>query len=241
MRQSLLWFVLLLPMANAWAGKVEEVETRIPRGPVDTYIGEEFRADVTRSMQAAQRGDDPAAWASLKSALAFCDGYTSTPQARVFSVHNDAEAQEYRDAAPGETTTFVDHACPAAYKAAAFLAVKGNDADAAFKYLDQAEALAPHWAEPLAERAYLVGKLGDRAASLQIYQRAMALAEKYPSSAYLKPMLLRGMGFALIELDRLDEAEQAFNQSLQLEPGNALARNELRYIEQLRFSRAKSN
>lgn len=240
MRQLTLCFALLLPAVSCWAGKTEEVESYIPRGPADAYIGEEYRAEVTRSMLAAQKGDIRGAWAALRAPLAFCDQQKSTDKLRVYSVNNDAEAKEYRDAEPGVTTTFVDQACPAAYKAAAFLAVGGNDADAAFAYLDRAEALSPHWAEPLAERAYLVGKLGDRAKSLQIYQDAMVLAEKYPSSAYLKPLILRGIGFALIELDRLDEAEQAFNQSLQLEPGNELARNELRYIEQLRFAKAKA-
>lgn len=240
MRQLTLCFALLLPAVSCWAGKVKEVDVTLTRGPVDAYIGEEHRATVSRAMQAAQRGDNEAAWALLKAPLAFCDQHKSTDKARVFSVTNDAEAKEYRDAAPGVTTTFIDQACPAAYKGAAFLAVRANDADAAFGYLDRAEALSPHWAAPMAERAYLVGKLGDRAKSLRIYQEALAVAEKYDSSAYMKPLILRGIGFSLIELDRLDEAEQAFNQSLQLEPGNELAQNELRYIEQLRFAKAKA-
>jgi len=241
MRQLTLCFALWLPAASCWADKIEGVASHMLRGPADAYIGEQYRAEVTRSMLAARKGDTRAAWAALQAPLAFCDQQKSTDQLRVYSVNNDAEAKEYRDAEPGVTTTFVDQACPAAYKAAAFLAVGANDADAAFAYLDREQALLPHWAEPLAERAYLVGKLGDRAKSLLIYQEAMALAEKYPSSAYLKPLILRGIGFALIELDRLDEAEQAFNDSLKLEPGNDLANNELRYIEQLRWAKAKSS
>lgn len=49
-----------------------------------------------------------------------------------------------------------------------------------------------------------------------------------------KARMLRGRGFALIELKRLDEAESTFRDSLKAEPGNALAFNELRYIAQLR-------
>lgn len=239
MRQLTLFVALLLPMATCLAGKLREVESQVTRAPADAYIGEEFRADVSRAVAVALKGDDAAAWALLKNALAFCDQQQSTPQKRVFSVHNEAEAQEYRDAAPDVMTTFVDQACPAAYKAAAFMAVRNQDADAAFGYLDRAQALAPHWAEPLAERAYLVGKLGDRARSLQLYREALALAERYPSSAYLKPLVWRGIGFALIELGQLDEAQQAFETSLQFEPGNELAQNELRYIEQVRYGRAK--
>lgn len=46
--------------------------------------------------------------------------------------------------------------------------------------------------------------------------------------------LLRNLGYALTELKRLDEAQQAYEDSLQLDPGNALALNELRYLAQLR-------
>jgi tetratricopeptide (TPR) repeat protein len=44
----------------------------------------------------------------------------------------------------------------------------------------------------------------------------------------------RGMGFALIELDQLDEAERQFNESLVLEPGNGAALYELNYIKEVR-------
>jgi Flp pilus assembly protein TadD len=44
----------------------------------------------------------------------------------------------------------------------------------------------------------------------------------------------RGMGFALIELERLDDAEKALNTSLKLDPNNASTKGELAYIEQLR-------
>jgi tetratricopeptide (TPR) repeat protein len=46
--------------------------------------------------------------------------------------------------------------------------------------------------------------------------------------------LLRGRGFALIELGRLDEAETMYQESLKLEPNNAIAKQELEYIAKLR-------
>ena len=67
-----------------------------------------------------------------------------------------------------------------------------------------------------------------------------ATREKYPSSAYLKPLVLRGIGFALTELDRLDEAQLAFEASLEVEPSSELAKNELIYIEQVRARKAAS-
>jgi len=50
---------------------------------------------------------------------------------------------------------------------------------------------------------------------------------------------LRGMGFCLIELGRLDDAEAKFNESLKIVPNNPAALNELKYIQQLRANLAK--
>ena len=49
-----------------------------------------------------------------------------------------------------------------------------------------------------------------------------------------KAMLLRGRGFALTELNRLDEAESSYRDSLVDEPGNPRALHELNYIAHLR-------
>jgi len=242
MHRVFAFWLLLLGVPPCFAGDIKEVDTYVSGVTPDAYIGEEFRVDVTRAILAAQRGNDRAAWGALSSVLAFCDEQRGSDEKPVFSVTNDAEAKEYLgEARPHARPRFIDHACPAAYKTAAFLSVRAKESNAAFDYLDRAQKLAPHWAEPLAERAYLIGSLGDRAASLEMYQRSLTLVEKYPSSTYLKPLVLRGIGFALIELDRLDEAQLAFEASLEVEPRNELAKNELIYIEQIRERKAASN
>jgi len=45
---------------------------------------------------------------------------------------------------------------------------------------------------------------------------------------------LRNKGIILIDLNRIDEAEAALNESIRLEPNNPGARRELQYIQQLR-------
>lgn len=49
-----------------------------------------------------------------------------------------------------------------------------------------------------------------------------------------KARSLRSRGFALVELGKLDDAEEAYRNSLRLEPDNALAREEMGYIGRLR-------
>jgi tetratricopeptide (TPR) repeat protein len=53
-------------------------------------------------------------------------------------------------------------------------------------------------------------------------------------SAMDRARFLRNRGYALTGLKRLDEAEQAYNDSLKYDPANPLAPNELKYIAQLR-------
>lgn len=45
---------------------------------------------------------------------------------------------------------------------------------------------------------------------------------------------MRGAAVALIDLKRLDEAEEMLKKSLELVPDNEAAQHELRYIEDLR-------
>jgi tetratricopeptide (TPR) repeat protein len=50
----------------------------------------------------------------------------------------------------------------------------------------------------------------------------------------IRAHLYRGRGYALGELNQLDDAEAAYKESLNLEPGNPTAENELRYIAGLK-------
>lgn len=56
-----------------------------------------------------------------------------------------------------------------------------------------------------------------------------------------KARFYRARGFALTELNRLDEAEAAYKESLNLEPGNQLATRELNYIHGLKMGGARAS
>lgn len=70
--------------------------------------------------------------------------------------------------------------------------------------------------------------------ALDVYRKGLDLARRFPSSNALEPIALRGIGFSLIEIGRLDEAEGALRESLDLDPGNPMALSELEYIDHLR-------
>lgn len=83
--------------------------------------------------------------------------------------------------------------------------------------------------------AYLKERNWDKA--LETYLAAEKIADAAPDETSKKRQLAvarRGMGYALIELKRLDEAEARYNQSLETDPGSPLARSQLEYIRRLR-------
>jgi tetratricopeptide (TPR) repeat protein len=67
--------------------------------------------------------------------------------------------------------------------------------------------------------------------SLANYDRGLSF-ERVPANQ--RAVMLRGRGFALIELGRLAEAETAYRDSLTLDPNNQIAARELGYIQRLR-------
>ncbi|MFI4975608.1 MAG: tetratricopeptide repeat protein [Caulobacterales bacterium] len=67
--------------------------------------------------------------------------------------------------------------------------------------------------------------------ALADYDGGLALQGVAPRD---RARLLRGRGYALTELKRYDEAEDAYRQSLALEPGNSRAESELQYIARVK-------
>lgn len=80
----------------------------------------------------------------------------------------------------------------------------------------------------------LVGERGTALADLKKFDQAVASYDAWLASGtgtdLQRARILRARGFSLIELNRLDEAEQNYLDSLKLEPCHAGARNELAYI-----------
>lgn len=83
--------------------------------------------------------------------------------------------------------------------------------------------------------------LSEKGAALIVLRRFADALVVYSGGAALPGMakldharFLRGEGFCLTELHRLDEAEAAYRESLKLEPGHGGAQHELAYIAGIR-------
>ena len=98
--------------------------------------------------------------------------------------------------------------------------------------LAKAIAMAPYSPEPLTEQGFALNQMGRHDEALVNYRKALDLSNAFGAARYAKALSLRGIGFTLVELNHLAAAREAYEQSLQVEPGNAIALQELDYIRQ---------
>lgn len=104
----------------------------------------------------------------------------------------------------------------------------------ASKALDHGLTLQP-------DNPYLVSEKGMVLVVRRQFPEALALYDDWfsrqmedPPGTPNRARLLRARGFVLIELKRLDEAEAAYTEALEIEPDHKGARQELAYIQELR-------
>lgn len=104
--------------------------------------------------------------------------------------------------------------------------------------LEKALALSPMDSQYKNELAFTYQRSGDWNRMLVLYREAEGVAEisgtTPEASAELKCVALRGQGYALVELHRLDEATRAYQGCLKLVPGEPKSLGELGYIQNLR-------
>jgi tetratricopeptide (TPR) repeat protein len=119
-----------------------------------------------------------------------------------------------------------------AYFKLAYIAVERNNFEDALRYLDKAIVLEPDHPGLLCEKAYVLSQLKRYQEAHDLFIRAVDIRPWV--SDIQRARALRGAGTALIDLGKLDEAEAMFKKSLEIEPRNKNALNELDYIRGLR-------
>jgi tetratricopeptide (TPR) repeat protein len=111
--------------------------------------------------------------------------------------------------------------------------------DDAIIELHKALALAPYDTQYQVELAYAYQQKRDWQQSLALFQSALDYADITASQVLeMKCKALRGQGYDLVELHRLDEAEAAYRGCIKLQPNEPKSLAELQYIRQLRAKKA---
>ncbi|NUS61386.1 MAG: tetratricopeptide repeat protein [Lysobacter sp.] len=223
--------LLVVSTAHAGGGDPSIRRTTYLQSQGKEGIGSQYREDLAVAGKAIHVDNDlPRARTILLRIAAFCEAL-ARPGMRLVAAQDDAQYERFiADHPTGEPTQFVDMTCADAFKNLAFIDIETGDRDAAMRRLDQSIALAPAWADPHAEKGFLLGQLGRHEDALAEYRTALALADGSSLGDGFKALAWRGTGYMLIELQRWDEARAAYDRSLELEPGNALAKEELEFI-----------
>jgi tetratricopeptide (TPR) repeat protein len=105
--------------------------------------------------------------------------------------------------------------------------------------LERAVALSPGNSQYLSELGYTYQVEKNWSESLATYTAAESAAEMSPDEVRESDAsrAMRGQGFVLVELGRLDEAEAIYRKAIATDPGDQHSAGELQYIERLRATR----
>jgi tetratricopeptide (TPR) repeat protein len=121
-----------------------------------------------------------------------------------------------------------------AYFLLAYLAAERKDFDQALDAVSKGLDLEPDHPKMLCEKGFLLRHLNRPEEALETYQRAASARALTP--LLVKADSLRGQGFALLDLNRLAEAEKVLKDSLALEPNSDAATDALDYISEIQSS-----
>jgi tetratricopeptide (TPR) repeat protein len=107
--------------------------------------------------------------------------------------------------------------------------------------LKQALVLSPFNSQFLSELGNVYENEKNWSSGLDTFQSAYAAAEFAPpeQQVSLRCHALRGQGYVLVELHKLDEATQKYNACLSISPGDQRSIDELGYVKSLQAKAAK--
>lgn len=193
---------------------------------------------LKRAASLLQAGKTDEAIAFLDRIIADSRGSPGAERRRLYAARTPAEGLLYmmQAAKDGEDAILVDRVYAHAWYLKGYALIELGHVDQAADALDAALRMSPRNAHYLSERGHLFQIQKDWQAMLGSYRQAEAAAGISPPEFHDSDLAraLRGQGYALIELQQLDQAQAVFERSLTLEPENRIARNELEYIRRLR-------
>jgi tetratricopeptide (TPR) repeat protein len=118
-----------------------------------------------------------------------------------------------------------------------FMAVERGDYAEANKDLDHGLALEPDHPTLLNEKATIEQQTGKHAESIAFNRKVIESKRCVTKEALSRAW--RSQAVSLTELGKLDEAENALDESLKVDPGNADTEREFIYIQRLRANKPK--
>jgi tetratricopeptide (TPR) repeat protein len=162
---------------------------------------------------------------------------------RIYCSSSSVETLLYltQSAAKNESAVAVSPAYAYAYFLKGYILIDRKDLAAALPFLLKAVELSPSNPQYLSELGHIHQTNREWSKALETFDRAIEGARTLHDQASHSEILrraLRGRGYSLIEMGRLDEAEKVYAECLGLDPDDRTAQGELKYIKGLRLKPA---
>ena len=194
-------------------------------------------ATISQAFSAIQAGDPARALATVEPVVASFDKEFSGEKRHIFCSQTAEQDGYYLTTADGgaDNVRLVTVVwCEALYvKAFALVDLERlDDAQSAFERL---VTFAPKHARYLNELGYVLLKKKEWQHSIDTYRNAEAAATFTPKRRdYERCVSFRGIGYDLVELGRLDDAEAAYRKCLAITPDEPKSLREIEYIKEQR-------
>lgn len=133
---------------------------------------------------------------------------------------------------PSKSVAWVNRSYSKAHYMLSAIASKQGHLQEALEYNDRGLRLEADHPDLWCQKGVIFGKLKRHTESFDCYRRAATVRAWATKSQIARA--LRGQGVQLVDLNRLDEAEDVLRRSLELEPDSDVAKKELEYIAQQR-------
>ena len=158
---------------------------------------------------------------------------------RIYTARTEAERDFYIMSANNQQqeARVLSETWSKAYYLKAYALLELKEINLAQKSLFKALALAPSNSKYLSEMGHIYHLSKDINRALKNYRLAEKAVKFFSPKGLKKQELLRakkGVGFSLIELNRLDEAENMYKEVLKIDSRDKVARKELKYIQELK-------
>ena len=212
----------------------ETVETQLS-GKVSPAEGKEIGSKVNKAFDAINRREFETALLLVNEAISDFKKIFR-PGIRQYSFQTDADFNDYISRNKDDFQR-VDWSYREALHLKAFIYSANKDFENALYSIAEIEKIAPISAGSKIEKGYILTHVGKFEEAYKTYKEADILADSYKSQSIYKAASLRGMGFVLIELNKLEEAESMFLKSLEYDAQSEVALSELEYIKGLKERR----
>lgn len=210
--------------------------------PDDTRL-EQQRLLSAGAEQLSQRAPGKAINDYFNGVLEYCDKEQEKTDQQIYAARSSDEALFYLlgAAAESKAARVDDPLCADAHYLKGYALIEIGNIDFAQEQIEMALAMSPANARYLSELAHIHQYHHQWSKAMDIFEKAEGYAETFTPEDLRSTELSRakrGVGFSLIELGRLDEAEKKFRECLEINKDDKSAIRELKYIEKLRASNA---